>query len=230
VLERGEPWNGRAYVLDARYITAYEPIRTCRARWWGMLYVGLPEASYVATRNGVILSFLGIATIGFLLVIGVTYLGIQRMTRPLGQMVEATRSIAAGDFDHEVVVDEASEGEIARLAGSFNLMLQSLRDMRDDLEEWGRTLEEKVRERTDELVKMQSRVAQSERLASIGMLAAGVAHEVNNPLGGDPGPHGPHAGGPARRGPEPGEPGGGGPADGALSGHREAPARVLAPE
>jgi two-component system, NtrC family, sensor kinase len=184
VLERGETWNGRAYVLDARYITAYEPIRDLAGEAVGMLYVGLPEASYVATRNGVILSFLAIATVGFLLVIGVTYLGIQRMTRPLAQMVEATKSIAAGDFDQQVSVDEGSEGEIARLAGSFNLMLHSLRGMRADLEEWGRTLEEKVQERTDELVKMQSRVAQSERLASIGMLAAGVAHEVNNPLGG----------------------------------------------
>jgi two-component system, NtrC family, sensor kinase len=184
VLDRGLAWNGRAHVLDARYITAYEPIRDLAGDVVGMLYVGLPEASYVATRNNVIISFLVIATIGFLLVIFVTYLGIQRMTRPLGQMVEATRSIAAGDFDHEVRVDEDSEGEIARLAGSFNLMLHSLRGMRADLEEWGRTLEEKVEERTDELVKMQSRVAQSERLASIGMLAAGVAHEVNNPLGG----------------------------------------------
>ena len=70
------------------------------------------------------------------------------------------------------------------LAESFNAMLQSLRQMRGDLEEWGRTLEEKVRQRTEELVAMQARVAQSERLASLGMLAAGVAHEVNNPLGG----------------------------------------------
>lgn len=184
VLEGGGGWNGRAFVVDAWYITAYEPIRNVAGQIVGMLYVGLPEASYVATRNGVIFSFLLIASIGFLLVIGVTYLGIQRMTRPLSQMVDATRSIAAGDFDHEVEVDPRSEGEIARLAGSFNLMLQSLREMRGDLEEWGRTLEEKVQERTDALVKMRDRVAQSQRLASIGKLAAGVAHEVNNPLGG----------------------------------------------
>ena len=184
VLGRGERWNSRAFVVGDWYITAYEPIRNVDADVVGMLYVGLPEASYVATRDGVILSFLLIATVGFLLVLGVTFLGIQRMTRPLGEMVKATQSIAAGDLDHKVRVDPDSEGEIARLAGSFNLMLDSLRETRGDLEEWGRTLEEKVHARTDELVRMQSRVAQSERLASIGMLAAGVAHEVNNPLGG----------------------------------------------
>jgi two-component system NtrC family sensor kinase len=184
VLVRGESWNGRAFVVDQWYITAYQPLRGLSGEVLGMLYVGLPEASYVATRNQVILSFLGIATVGFLLVLSVTYLGIQRLMRPLGQMVDATRSIAAGDFDHEVPVDPRSEGEISRLAGSFNLMLQGLRDMRADLEEWGRTLEEKVHDRTEELVRMQARVSQSERLASLGMLAAGVAHEINNPLGG----------------------------------------------
>jgi len=97
-------------------------------------------------------------------------------------MVAATHNIIAGRFDQEVCSD--SPGEIALLAESFNAMLKSLRQMKADLEEWGRTLEEKVKQRTEELAAMQARVAQSERLASLGMLAAGVAHEVNNPLGG----------------------------------------------
>ncbi|MEJ2501761.1 MAG: cache domain-containing protein, partial [Gemmatimonadota bacterium] len=127
VLEGGQTWNSRAFVVEDWFITAYEPIRDLGGRIVGMLYVGVPEASYAATRNGVIYSFLFIASVGFLVVLGATYLGIQRLTRPLGQMVEATRSIASGDFDHEVRVDPDSEGEIARLAGSFNLMLHSLR-------------------------------------------------------------------------------------------------------
>jgi two-component system NtrC family sensor kinase len=147
-----------------------------------MLSVGIPENTYTSIRNRVVLLFFGIATGGFLLIIGITYYMIGNITRPIGQMVAATHNIIAGRFDQEVPSD--SHTEIALLAESFNAMLQSLRQMRGDLEEWGRTLEEKVRQRTEELVAMQARVAQSERLASIGMLAAGVAHEINNPLGG----------------------------------------------
>jgi two-component system NtrC family sensor kinase len=144
--------------------------------------VGVLEAGYAAVRNRVILSFFALATAGFLLIIGITYAMISNITRPIGEMVAATRNITAGRLDQEV--RPGAQGELALLSDSFNTMLASLRQMRADLEEWGRTLEEKVRERTEQVMEMQVRVAQSERLASLGMLAAGVAHEVNNPLGG----------------------------------------------
>ena len=182
VLKRGETWRGRALVVKDWLITEYDPIRDYAGNVVGMLAVGILENTYTAIRNRVVLSFFGIATGGFLLIIGITYYMIGNITRPIGQMVAATHNIIAGRFDQEVQSD--SHTEIALLAESFNAMLQSLRQMRGDLEEWGRTLEEKVRLRTEELVAMQARVAQSERLASIGMLAAGVAHEINNPLGG----------------------------------------------
>ncbi|MCS7316258.1 MAG: cache domain-containing protein [Bryobacterales bacterium] len=181
VLERGGVWRGRAFVVNDWYISAYEPLRDPAGRVIGMLYVGLLEKAYTSIRDRVILSFFGIASVGFLLIAGITYYIIGSITRPIGELVEATRKIAAGHFDQEVSV--RASGELALLAESFNAMVASLRKMRSDLEEWGRTLEDKVRRRTEELVAMHDRIAQAERLASLGKLSAGVAHEINNPLG-----------------------------------------------
>ena len=142
---------------------------------------GLHEVA-VDTRNQIILVFFLLATIALILIIGTTYLIIRQITRPLVEIADAAHAIAEGEFDVTVPADPP--GELAVLADAFNRMLASLRQMRSDLEDWGRTLEQKVDLRTQELVSMQARVAQSERLASVGMLAAGVAHEINNPLGG----------------------------------------------
>jgi two-component system NtrC family sensor kinase len=169
-------------VVDDWYIAAYDPLRALDGSIIGILYVGVLEQAYASIRDRVILSFFAIASIGFLVIIGITYVMVSNITRPIGDMVAATHRIAAGQMDQEI--QAVGQGELTLLAHSFNGMLASLRAMRTDLEEWGRTLEEKVRQRTDEVTAMQLRVAQSERLASLGMLAAGVAHEVNNPLGG----------------------------------------------
>jgi two-component system NtrC family sensor kinase len=142
---------------------------------------GLHEVA-VDTRNQIILVFFLLATVALILIIGTTYLIIRQITHPLVEIAGAAHAIAEGEFDVTVATDQP--GELGVLADAFNRMGASLRQMRSDLEEWGRTLENKVEVRTQELVSMQARVAQSERLASVGMLAAGVAHEINNPLGG----------------------------------------------
>ncbi len=181
VLADGRPWKDRAFVVDDWYITAYVPLQDLEGSIVGMLYVGLLERAYTAVRDRVILLFFLIAGTGFVLIIGVTYWTIRNITRPIDELVTATRRVTAGELGLQV--PSTYQGELAELAGSFNRMTASLRRMRSDLEESARTLEHRVAQRTEELIGMQTKVAQAERLASVGMLAAGVAHEVNNPLG-----------------------------------------------
>ncbi|MCA9759645.1 MAG: cache domain-containing protein [Candidatus Eisenbacteria bacterium] len=182
VLAEGRPFGDRAFVVEDWYRAAYEPIRSPDGDVVGILYVGVLERYYAQLRNQVILSFFAIAGLGFLAILGVTYGFMGNTLRPVREMAVAARRIAKGDLDH--TIGDVGVGEVAILGEAFNSMLESIRRMRADLETWGSTLEQKVEERTQELFDMQSRMARADRLASVGVLSAGVAHEINNPLGG----------------------------------------------
>ncbi|MEK7752121.1 MAG: cache domain-containing protein, partial [Acidobacteriota bacterium] len=96
VFGQGQGFRGRAFVVRDWYISAYDPILNYDGKIIGMLYVGLLEKAYTSTRDRVILSFFGLAGIGFIFIIGVTYYEIRKITLPIARMVAATRSIAAG--------------------------------------------------------------------------------------------------------------------------------------
>jgi len=182
VLSQGIPYYGRAHVAGSWHLTACSPIRNPGNRIVGFLGVGIPEHPFLAVRTSMMLTFLWVAAIGVLVVLGITYFITRSIFLPLEEIVRASNRIAAGDLDQPVHI--SSRDEIGILANSFNKMQASIKAMKLELEEWGRTLEEKVNKRTEELVAVQTQMAQSEKLASIGRLAAGVAHEINNPLGG----------------------------------------------
>jgi two-component system NtrC family sensor kinase len=182
VLLEGKPWIDRAFVVNDWYITAYEPIKNIDDKIIGILYVGMLEKPYIDTTNRVMSTFIIIAFACVVFLLVILYFSTTRITNPLQKMVVATQIISKGDLAHRVKVN--SRDEIGYLAESFNLMTSNLETANEKLIEWGKTLEKKVEERTKELREMQSHLIQSEKLASLGKLAAGIAHEINNPLGG----------------------------------------------
>ena len=182
VLEKGELWLDRAFVVHDWYLTGYQPIRDITGRIVGILYVGMLEAPYVDLRNKVVYSFFGIGVLGVVIVVLLYFFITSGITRPLREMAAATGKIADGDLSIEL--SSKSKDEIGQLAESFNYMLVRLKQARQELENYGRVLEEKVEERTRQLTKMQDHLIQSEKMASMGQLAASIAHEVNNPLSG----------------------------------------------
>lgn len=104
------------------------------------------------------------------------------VNRPVRRLIQGTREIRRGNLDHRIAV--SGNDEISSLATSFNQMTDDLQRARDELTEWNRTLEERVHQKTEELRRAQAHLIQMEKMASLGTLAATVAHELNNPLEG----------------------------------------------
>jgi two-component system, NtrC family, sensor kinase len=106
----------------------------------------------------------------------------RRVVKPMADLVEATRSVAQGDLSRTLPVRQ--QDEVGALAASFNDMTEALRQALAQRQELLDSLEHKVEERTADLKGAQTALVRSEKLASLGQMAASIAHEINNPLAG----------------------------------------------
>lgn len=123
-------------------------------------------------------------SLGFILLVSVSVgVLLQRLIYvPLKDLESGAEKITFGDLDHTIPV--RYDDEFGRVAGSFNQMTLALKGSMSEMQELVQTLESKVEERTQELLVAKAEVAQGEKLAAVGLLASGIAHELNNPLTG----------------------------------------------
>jgi len=116
----------------------------------------------------------------FILSLSLTHLTQKLVNEPVNRLLEHTKKVASGEFESRI--DGIPGDELGELEEAFNEMTLKLKKAHLDLREWAGTLETKVDERTEEIRQIQSKLMRSEKLASLGELVAGIAHEINNPL------------------------------------------------
>ncbi len=165
VIGEGIPWIGRAYVVNSWYITAYEPIRGYQGQVVGSLYVGLLEQKYVDNETRTVLIYLVITALVVLASVALSYLLSRGISGSVDKLVTASQELTHGNLEARAEV--TTNDELHELADTFNSMASALKKRDEQLKEFAR-----------------NKIMESERLAIIGQLAAGVAHELNNPLQG----------------------------------------------
>jgi two-component system NtrC family sensor kinase len=112
----------------------------------------------------------------------ITFLTQLFVNRPVQRLVQHSALVSEGNFNARVPV--TSHDELGELSEAVNDMTEHLGRARQELEAWGASLEMKIDERTQEIKKIETHLFRSEKLASLGKLVAGIAHEINNPLTG----------------------------------------------
>jgi len=181
---------------SGRILAMIKPIYNERACWeadchahpenvkiLGVLDVSMPLDRVDEEVAGIRLRAFLVAIVAIVLIsLFIAFFTRRFVSRPISRLIEGTKDVSVMDLDKPIDIE--TRDELGQLAKSFNEMRKRLKAAMEEINEFTHTLEVKVEERTEQLKVVQMKLIQSDRLASLGQLAASVAHEINNPIGG----------------------------------------------
>ena len=165
VIIKGEVWSNRAFVVNNWYITAYEPIYDPEGKIVGALFLGLLEEPFKQPGQIIFIGFLMVIILTTSATLVVLYFSTLLILRPISQVISMANKVIQGDLTARTHMHPP--GEMGRLCQAINKMADAVYQREEQLKDVTR-----------------QQIGQSEKLASIGRLAAGIAHEINNPLTG----------------------------------------------
>ncbi len=165
IFNEGRLWIDKAFVVNNWYISAYSPIYNLRNEAIGILYVGILESRFNKIKRETTIFYLIIITVSLQIAILLSIYLIRNILIPIKALVNASNEIVKGNYS--IKIPEKTTDELGYLCRTFNTMVNAIVE-RDNM----------LKEDT------QKQIFHSEKLASLGKLAAGIAHEINNPLTG----------------------------------------------
>ncbi len=188
VMVEGQTWLDRAFVVNDWYVSGYVPLTDMSGARVGMLYTGFLEAPFVSERNTMVVALIA-AVVGVIAVSVPLFLWLARgIFAPLEAMTATMARAEAGALEARIGPVSRND-EIGTVARHLDRLLDQVQERDAALRDYAGNLNDLVAQRTAELQEANhkleatfAKLVMSEKLASVGEITAGVAHEINNPL------------------------------------------------